>query len=385
VKMAIRRSPDFRFDYYLRSLPTEAIGKRCEQLMKAAEKDVELMREKALNNKDSPMDTGCPDYRPPIIDLPRFKELKEMRRKGAEEIVQLEMNELEGKVEEIENQIEEYQNRLKFLQKCSKDMDGNIRSTAQVRNLPESLLPDLANLVAKSGHNGVLSVASTFLQEYGNVASKKHLCAKIEDIAKKEKRSQEGDTRAVWHLLPEFMNLLTVATIRHLRKEKEERLEKLRGNDKKTLVESKEKYVTTKQDGAIGPDGKFVTFSEYIGDEEPRSCKKAFTLFCNATRREVKKSLDAKSRRDKSKVNGMLRERWDNLSKDDVEIWKKWEVWDSKRYKRDVGVFQKRSTNLTQGVDDTHGAGLKKRKNDNSSTVDSKSIFQIPKKKRSIK
>jgi len=384
VKMAIRRSPEFRFDYYLRSLPTEVIGKRCEQLMKAAEKDVELMREKASNNKDTLIHTDCLDYRPPIIDLPRFKELKEMRRKEAKVIVQSEMNELESKVEDIENQIEESQNRLKFLQKCSKDMDGNIRSVAQVRDLPESLLPDLANLVAKSGHNGVISVASTFLHEHGNVASKKHLCAKIEDIAKKEKRAQEGDTRAVWHLLPEYMNLLTVTTLRNLRKEKEERQEKMRGSDKKILVESKDKYDTTKQDGAIGPDGKFVTFSEYIGDEEPRSCKKAFTLFCNATRREVKKSLDAKSRRDKNKVNGMLRERWDNLSKDDKEIWKKWEVWDSKRYKRDVVVFQKRPTNLTQGVNQTHDADLKKRKKDNSSAADSKSAFQIPKKKRSI-
>lgn len=85
-----------------------------------------------------------------------------------------------------------------------------------------------------------------------------------------------------------------------------------------------------------------------------------------------------------NKVNGMLRERWDNLSKDDKEIWKKWEVWDSKRYKRDVVVFQKRPTNLTQGVNQTHDADLKKRKKDNSSAADSKSAFQIPKKKRSI-
>ncbi|CAM9610593.1 unnamed protein product [Ascophyllum nodosum] len=39
VKAAIRRSARFRFDYFLRSCSADALGKRCEALMKAAEKE----------------------------------------------------------------------------------------------------------------------------------------------------------------------------------------------------------------------------------------------------------------------------------------------------------------------------------------------------------
>jgi hypothetical protein len=49
----------------------------------------------------------------------------------------------------------------------------------------------------------------------------------------------------------------------------------------------------TKSDGngAIGPNDEFLEFPEYDADEEPRECKKAFTLFCKASRKDVKRSL----------------------------------------------------------------------------------------------
>ena len=79
--MAIRRSPDFRFDYYLRSLTIDALGRRCEQLMKAAEKEVEQMEKKARedaglsasdeNGQADKIGTE-PSTESPPIKLPRF-------------------------------------------------------------------------------------------------------------------------------------------------------------------------------------------------------------------------------------------------------------------------------------------------------------------------
>jgi hypothetical protein len=51
--------------------------------------------------------------------------------------------------------------------------------------------------------------------------------------------------------------------------------------------------------GAEGPDGEFVKFPDYDGQEPPRDCKKAFTHFCNGTRKSVKKALDSSLRKDK--------------------------------------------------------------------------------------
>ena len=42
-----------------------------------------------------------------------------------------------------------------------------------------------------------------------------------------------------------------------------------------------------------------------------------------------------------SKVKRILKERWTNLSKDEKKVWKKWEGWDAKRYRRDVILFER--------------------------------------------
>lgn len=297
--MAVRRSPDFKFDYYLRTLPTDLIGKRCDQLMKAAEKEVEQMMKKFRS------ENGNVDDSLSHTQLPKFKVMKEMQRKQEEEAIEAERRQIEGKVEGIENHMEEIENRLKFLQKCSKQFEGTTsrRTTYQHSEFPEEMLPDLANLVATSGSTGVMSIANDFISQHGQVCAKKILCMKIEDIAKKERRKEDGDVRAVWHILPEYKNLLSVKTIRNLRREKDSRMNKKRGNTKRKKDEKEganDNADTSK--GAMGPDGDFVEFPPYDGTEEPRECKKAFTLFCTGNRKEVKRSLDPASRKDRVSV-----------------------------------------------------------------------------------
>ena len=126
--MAIRRNPTFRFNYYLRSLPVEAIGRRCEQLMKAAEREVEAMekkvREQEASNtgEEEKKEASAEDLTP--IDpakLPRFREIRAMKRKEAEQAVLEERKQLEKKVEDIETQMEAVQKRMKELQKYAKE------------------------------------------------------------------------------------------------------------------------------------------------------------------------------------------------------------------------------------------------------------------------
>lgn len=403
VKMAIRRSPEFRFDYYLRSLQVDVIGRRCEQLMKAAEKEIEIMTKKVKEDagliEDEKKDVGLNDSKEgklvPEVSLPRFKEVKQAKRRQAEEEIEIERKQLEGKVEDIESQMEEIQNRLAFLQKCSKDLVGTNRRQNQT-DFPDDMLPELANIVAKSGHAGVMAITNEFVAEYGQPVSKKVICAKIEDIANKERRREEGDLRAVWHVLPEYMSLLTVDTIRYLRKQKESRLEKKRGGSRKRKKNNNDvdEDNVQNENGAIGPDGDFVKFPDYDGTEEPRECKKAFTLFCTATRKEVKKSLDPDSRRDRDKVNKLLKQKWFNMSEEDRDTWKKWQVWDNLRFQRDLAIHDrvKKGSPATHGREnfpsgnDERNSIPKKRKDPENSHEKNESAtnlsFHIPKKKR---
>jgi hypothetical protein len=284
--------------------------------MKAAEKEIEHIMKKVQDGsiitecgKDgNMMYTGTDNASSRKFSLPSFREMQEARRRQVKGDIEAERKTLEGKVEEIENQIEEIQNRLKLLQKCGDELSGG-DTRINPHDFPDELLPDLANLVARNGDLSAMSIANMFIADYGQSVSKKIICSKIEDIANKERRKEEGDLRAVWHILPEYMNLLTVETIRYLRKEKESRLEKKReSKDKKQKNENEvvAEDKTLNMTGATGPDGDFVEFPDYDGVDEPRECKKAFTLFCTATRRDVKKSLDPVSRKDKVRIHASL-------------------------------------------------------------------------------
>jgi hypothetical protein len=300
--MAIRRNPTFRFNYYMRSLPADAIGRRCEQLMKAAEREIEAMEKKVREESSA----ATADENAPLepVKLPRFKEIRAMKRKEADKVVAEERKQLENKVDNIESQMESIQKRLKELQKYAKEsvqQSTSSRKKEKFTEVPEELLPELANLVAMSGNASKDNVASKFVERYPGQMTKKIICAKIDEIARKEKRSEEGDTKMVWYVLPDYLNLLDVETIRKLRKAKEERLKK--EEDRKNKSSAKKKHDDDANDdkagGAPGPDGDVVAFPEYDASEPPRDHKKAFTLFCNATRREVKSTLDPASRKDK--------------------------------------------------------------------------------------
>lgn len=105
-------------------------------------------------------------------------------------------------------------------------------------------------------------------------------------------------------------------------------------------VKAEEEPIVDARAGATGPNDEFLAFPEYDGTEPPKEPKKAFTKFCVAKRKEVKASLDPADRKNKDKVNGILRDKWLASSDDDKQIWRKWAAWDKKRYARDLGIYE---------------------------------------------
>lgn len=115
IKFAIRRNPTFRFNYFLRSLPIDQLGRRCEQLMKAAEKEVEQL-EKAAREAAGIVCEPDQDVKTlPVIDIPPFRVLQKQRHEAQRSKAEKERRELENKIAEIESQIRDAQGRLKAL------------------------------------------------------------------------------------------------------------------------------------------------------------------------------------------------------------------------------------------------------------------------------
>jgi len=283
IKMAIRRSPKFRFDYFLRSLPLDMIGRRCEHLMRAAMKEVEHLEKTAREEAGLPSEAEDGSELPPIT-LPKFKEIQKQMRSKKRQEREKERQTLEQKVEDLESQIKSIQERLKSLNKEPESQKENIsRNGDSVKNRQPS--------------NGETSSAP----------------ASAAAVTTEEEPADFDETK-----------------------------------------------------GAIGPDGEFVEFPEYDGSEPPKEAKKTFALFCGHHRKAVKLSLEPEERKDKQKVNGILKQRFMALSDEEKEEWRAWAAWDKKRFLRDQEIFEKAQQN--EGKD----GGKKRRQAENEIAVPKK-------------
>jgi SWI/SNF-related matrix-associated actin-dependent regulator of chromatin subfamily A member 5 len=257
--MAIRRSPKFRFDYFMRSLPIEMIGKRCETLMRFALKEVDHL-EKLIREADGvSMDASAGSVDFPPIPLPRFKEMKKLMLDKAREEMESQQRALTEKVESLEKQIQDIQDTLK-----------NLSNESQ--NGVEAVSPQYALVAPRSTSDDV----------------KPNKAPKLKESRKESPPPTEYD-------------------------------------------ESK---------GAVCPTGEFEEFPEYDGSFPPKEAKKAFAIFCNHNRKQIKTTLDEAQRKNKDAVNELLKDMFIKLSDEDKRFWREWATWEKKRYQRDCDIYE---------------------------------------------
>lgn len=252
IKNAVRRNPNFRFDYFLRSLPVELLGKRCEQLMKAAEKEVEQIESHLREALGLPTE-AIEGQEPTPITIPKFHELQRQMNEARKAKAAIERKQLECKVYQLEEEMRVVQDRLNALNR-------GVNAAPMVREVS----------------------------------------------AQSEK---ENDTRTV----PSSSDSLDQGS----------------SGDKQ-------------EDGAVAPDGSFLAFPVYDGSELPDEWKKPFTHFCIQTRREIKSTLSPSEKKNKKRVNELLKERWIHLSEDNKAIWREWCEWDKKRYAYHLEIYRAR-------------------------------------------
>lgn len=233
---------------------------------------------------------------PEEIKLPMFKDLQVQKR------VRAELKYLEEKAA-LEKNVMDLETQIKQIQKALRDVDGVqtidafFRSNSDTMN--ERATEELANTIAKLRSPSVVAIAGEFISESQCSISKKTICDMIESMAVKEKRAEEGDISPIWHLRDNFRHMLTKETLNRIEVERKERLQNFNTTRNRKSSTGGNSDDGEDEPGAIGPDGEFVKFPEYDGEEEPRENKKAFTMFCNATRKEVKHSLSPTERKNK--------------------------------------------------------------------------------------
>jgi hypothetical protein len=164
------------------------------------------------------------------------------------------------------------------------------------------------------------------------LVSKRQTQLKIEAVGVREKRP--GDARQIWHIRDEFLPLINEETKAYL--------------DARPVFVSSEPASASKRGGSKRKAAKKKHLDEYEDMDDydvtmgpPKDAKKAFTHFCNATRKDVKAALSEDDRKNKDLVNSQLSARWERLTDNELRKWKYAQEKDERRYLKQNALWEK--------------------------------------------
>jgi len=211
VRSSIRRSEHFRFDFYLQSCSAENLGKRCETLMKAAERELEeIKRKKAsessmsitVTNGKKGINEGNKDR---VADLAR--QIKEESDKLTKQRKAIKV--LKGEGSQKAPGVGKGDGKEKADGEETKGRGGGGGRGIVAKPVPEELMPDLCKTLMEMPSDGVNKCVTAFMIKHNDI-SKRQIEMKIGEIATKEKRA--GDSKQVWHIKSEYQHYLTMET-----------------------------------------------------------------------------------------------------------------------------------------------------------------------------
>jgi len=316
VRSSIRRCERFRFDYYLLSCTAEALGKRCEALMRVAEREMIEIDKKQQAAADSAATvpasvTAASNSRAMLASIPVSEAGKSSAKEAAgdgasvhERMAEL-MRQISDEARRLAATRAELQKARKSISEAQGDRskpsksaaskktsvessiasaDSSLGRNTQKASVPDSLLPDLCRILASSGPDGMSKVVNKFLEHHPHIAKRK-LELKIAEISVKEKRGK--DTMKMWYIKPEFEHLLDVGVASGKKKEGSSKKRKLAASEADGTPSSKSAKTTA------ASTGKKSTADDDINRTSPRSGKKktAFSLFVKDKRPQVEENL----------------------------------------------------------------------------------------------
>ena len=415
VRLAIRRSDKFRFSYYIRAMSAETVGRRCEQLMRACEREVEALQRKiyeSLPQEQRDATRQCDVKLKTQAQLAADAKAEQARKRAARE------NELKSSLKAADAQIKDLAARQAELQKLDDaevaaaggaeafekqyvDADGNpasedvqvggVKAKAKAKRkstgggggiaqeVPEGLVPELLGLISRAEHKGIKVIVEAFTAKHPNV-SKRQAQIKTEELGVREKRP--GDARQVWHIRDEHLHLVDDVTKSFLENKKSatgaspgtKRTARVRENALKKLeatqsvVGSSPEKVPPLAEASTAavarppepqhsaPHAESVGLPVPAGSPDaaaaaadadydpaqgpPKEVKKAFTHYCNGTRREIKSKLSDEDRKDKSLVNSMLKAKWESLDDASLKRWAEEQRKDEERFVRQNKMWE---------------------------------------------
>lgn len=326
IRNSVRRCERFRFDFYLQSCSADILGKRCETLMRSAERELlEIERKRQISdesNVHSKSKLSGDHLRKRLADI--TLQISEESKRLANTRAQLQRiksassNTVVGTgtgvtVNSISGATSSAGIMKAFLVTSSNKSDtkkssssndhtttsntstttvavpGHIGATAML--VPDYTLPELCRIIVDAGPDGVAKIVTTFIAKH-NYVSKRQVEIKISEVAVKEKRGD--DKYIVWHLKDEYLKYLKMNADEINTINTNNNLETSTNKKRKVIDLSEESNEKQMQSSANKyDDNQGISTNESL--KEPKRYKRAFGFFVKTMRATAEKQLGSKA------------------------------------------------------------------------------------------
>jgi hypothetical protein len=214
------------------------------------------------------------------------------------------------------------------------------RKGAEKKGVPEHLLPELCQLLARSGADGIIKVQEKFISLYPNI-SKRQIELEAQRLAVKEKQGK--DSMKVWHIRPEYEYLL--------QEKGSSSKSSSNSDDSKTPKSFKKKSAITdymvKGSNTPSTGNKRKHSSTTPGSSEQKKKSKpktAFQLYVKENRAAAEASLGADSAADTAILKSRLLEMWHALKDTDRAKYDKQEADEKAKFEKAMSGSSKKKT-----------------------------------------
>jgi SWI/SNF-related matrix-associated actin-dependent regulator of chromatin subfamily A member 5 len=371
VRNSIRRCERFRFDFYLQSCSAETIGKRCETLMKSAERELlELERKRQAQGDLNNAAAGGNNVKSSASDITRLK-IKEISKQIEDDTKKLAL--VRAQVKKLKSSaisdptskkkaaaaapafaIEEMavagnpEDEGKDFAAASRKSSGKEGSTGSTRGgiptpLPEDLYPQLCRLVVDSGADGMSKVIERFYLLHPSYP-KRQIEIAIDKLMHKDKRSQ--DTLKVWHMRKEFEHLLAGAPAGGSQTLASPPPQPVKTENVEKTTSKKRPRNSISNSDAATEDPQTVNSPHNANGEtpgkipkEPRKFKRAFGFFVKEKRSDAEAMLGGEAE-NSEKLKELLTRMWEDADAAQKQIYEKKEQEDIERYNREKSEYE---------------------------------------------
>ena len=356
IRNSVRKIERFKFDFYLMTCSTDIIGKRCETLMRSAERELLEIEKKSKTpgTAVSLKSNLSKDTTNNVIGKPGVNNVN-----NAKGTINTQTNGAIGSTE-APSEFANYKKTLSLMNKQlqvealrqSKERNGLLKPEPSssvatsiftnptsaptsgqgvgifVKSVPDEIVPELCAMIAEAGADGIQKLITTLTEKYPNI-SKRQAELKILELGVKEKRAE--DSKSIWHLRPEFASYDS----------------KSLGNVGPSLQTSTSIMSQNLVPRPV-PTVQMVA-PKRLRDEEqidatmdpPKKAKSAFNFFLKDYRQEAEQELRADNEYSTEGLKQLLLKKWDKLNNAGLgNTYRAMEEADKKRFDSECEVYQ---------------------------------------------